>query len=101
LKIGCTKPALHIGSVVVLWERIRDYNRSLAIHFRGSYASLVWWKKVELKCSETDLALSVDEVFGNDWWYAFNTNACFIGYVNVAIATITFVHKSRGKIGSQ
>jgi hypothetical protein len=27
LKIGCAKPTLHIGSVVVLWERLGDYHR--------------------------------------------------------------------------
>jgi hypothetical protein len=44
--IGCAKPALHIGSVFVLWERLGDYHQRLYIL---SYASLVWWKRVELK----------------------------------------------------
>jgi hypothetical protein len=52
-----------------------------------SYASLVWWKRVELKNA---LSLAADDVFGNYWWYASNTNVCFRGYVNVA--TLTFVH---------
>jgi hypothetical protein len=47
-----------------------------------SYASLVWWKRVELKMLRND-----------SLWYACNTNVCFGGYVNVA--TLTFVHKTR------
>jgi hypothetical protein len=43
------------------------------------------------KCAEKALSL------GNYWWYAFNTNVCFRGYVNVA--TLTFVHKTRGQTG--
>jgi hypothetical protein len=27
LKIGYTKPALHIGSVVMLWDRLGDYHQ--------------------------------------------------------------------------
>jgi hypothetical protein len=46
------------------------------------------------KCSEKSLSLAADDVFGNDW-DAFNTNVCFRGYVNVA--TLTFVHKTRGQ----
>jgi hypothetical protein len=42
------------------------------------------------KCSEKALSLAGDDVFGNNWWYAFNSNVCFRGYVNVA--TLTFVH---------
>jgi hypothetical protein len=34
---------------------------------------------------------SADDVFGNYWWYVFNTNVCFRGYVNVA--SLTFVHR--------
>jgi hypothetical protein len=33
--------------------------------------------------------------FGNYWWYAFNTNVCFKGYVN--IATLTFVHTTKAR----
>jgi hypothetical protein len=46
------------------------------------------------KCSEKALPPAADAVFGNCWWYAFNTNVCFRGYINVA--TLTFVHKTRG-----
>jgi hypothetical protein len=49
------------------------------------------------KCSKKALSLAADDVFGNFWWYAFNTNVCFRGYLNVA--TYTFVHKTRGQIG--
>jgi hypothetical protein len=42
------------------------------------------------KCSEKALSLAADDMFGYYWWYAFNTNVCFRGYVNVA--TLTFVH---------
>jgi hypothetical protein len=48
------------------------------------------------KCSEKALIRLADE-FRNYWWYAFNTNVCFRGYVNVAI--LTFVHKTRGQTG--
>jgi hypothetical protein len=44
------------------------------------------------------LSLAADDVFGIYWWYAFNTNVCFRGYVNVA--TLTFVHKTGGQIGN-
>jgi hypothetical protein len=44
------------------------------------------------KCSETSLSLAADDVFGNYRWYAFKTNDCFRGYVNVA--TLTFVHNN-------
>jgi hypothetical protein len=50
------------------------------------------------KCSETALSLAADDVFGNYWWYAFNTIVCFRGYDNVA--TLTFVHKTRDQKGS-
>jgi hypothetical protein len=47
-----------------------------------SYATL---EEIEAeKCSETALSLAADDVFGNYWWHAFNTNVCFGGYVNVA-----------------
>jgi hypothetical protein len=49
------------------------------------------------KCSEKSLPLAVDDVLGTYWWYAFNTKVCFRGYVNVA--TLTFVHKTRGQTG--
>jgi hypothetical protein len=96
LKIGRAKPALHIGSV-----HIGDYHQGggLAIHFRGEahsficFASMVEESGAE-KCSENALSIAADEVFGNYWWYAFNTNVCYRGYFNVA--TLTFVHKTRG-----
>jgi hypothetical protein len=62
---------------------------SLAIHFRGGahsficFAGMVKESGAE-KCSEK---LAVDDVFGNYWWYAFNTNVCFRGYVNVTTLT--------------
>jgi hypothetical protein len=49
------------------------------------------------KCSEKSQSLAADDVFGNYGWYAFDTNFCFRGYVNVA--TLTFVHKTRGQTG--
>jgi hypothetical protein len=50
------------------------------------------------KFSETALSLAANDVFGNYWWYTYNTNVCFRGYVNVAI--LTFVHKTRGRAGN-
>jgi hypothetical protein len=47
------------------------------------------------KCSET--ALAADDVFGNYWWYVFNTNVCFRDFVDAA--TLTFIHKTRGRTG--
>jgi hypothetical protein len=45
-------------------------------------------------CRKTvELSLAADDVFGNYLWYAFNTNVCFRGHVNVA--TLTFVHKTK------
>jgi hypothetical protein len=41
---------------------------------------------------------AADDVFGNYWWYAFNTNICFRGCVN--IAALTFVHKTKAHTGS-
>jgi hypothetical protein len=83
---------LHIGSVVVLWERLRD------IHFHGeAHSFLCLAGMVEesgaKKCSEKALSLAADDVFGN----AFNTDVCFRGYVYVA--TLIFVHKTRGQTG--
>jgi hypothetical protein len=49
------------------------------------------------KCSKKPLSLAAVDVFENYWWYAFNTNVCFRGYVNVP--TLTFVHKTRGQTG--
>jgi hypothetical protein len=49
------------------------------------------------KLSDKALSLAADDVFGNNWWYALITNVCFRGYVNVA--TLTFVHKTRGQTG--
>jgi hypothetical protein len=97
------KLALHIGNFIALWERLGDYHRRwwpgyTLVRPILSYASLVWWKRVELKkCSDTALSLAADDMFGNYWWYAFNTNVYFSGYVNVA--TLTFVHKTIGQIG--
>jgi hypothetical protein len=55
LKIGSAKPALRIGSVVVLWERLGDYHR------RWWPGSVVKECGVE-KCSETALSTSALEV---------------------------------------
>jgi hypothetical protein len=49
-------------------------------------------------CSEKSLSLVADDVFGNYWWYVFNTNVCFKGYVD--FATLRFVYKTRGQAGS-
>jgi hypothetical protein len=72
LKIGCAKPALHIGSVVVLWKRLGDYHRRWwPIHFRGeAHSSLLCFagvleKSGAQKCSEKALSLAADDVFGN------------------------------------
>jgi hypothetical protein len=74
----------------------------LAIHFRGEAHSFVCFAGMveEIgaeKCSEKSLSFAADDVLGNYWWYAFNTNVCFRDYVNVAI--LTFVHKTRGQTG--
>jgi hypothetical protein len=72
----------------------------VAIHFRGEahsfvcFAGMVEESGAE-KCSEKSLSLAADDVFGNYWWYAFNTNVCFRGYV-INVANLTFVHKTRG-----
>jgi hypothetical protein len=102
LKIGCAKLALHIGSVVVLLERLIPEAGGLALHFHGEahsfecFSGMVEEGGAE-KCSEKALSLAADDVFGDYWWYSFNTNVCFRGYVNVA--TLTFVHKTRGQTG--
>jgi hypothetical protein len=44
---------------------------------------------------KTALSLAADDVFGNYWWYAFNTNVFFRGYVPF----IALVHKTGGQIG--
>jgi hypothetical protein len=51
---------------------------------------------VELKNAQKKL-FAADDMFGYYWWYAFNTNVCFRGYV--IVATLTFVHKTRGQTG--
>jgi hypothetical protein len=82
--------------------RVITEGGSLAIHFGGEahsfvcFAGMVEESGAE-KCSEKSLLLAADDVFGNYWWYAFNTNVCFRGYVNVA--TLTFVNKTRGQTG--
>jgi hypothetical protein len=92
---------LHIGSVVVLCERLEIIIKSggLAIHFRGEAHSLVSFagmvEDIEAeKCLEKALSLEADDVFGNYWWYAINIKVCFRSYDNVA--THTFVHKTKG-----
>jgi hypothetical protein len=69
----------------------------VAIHFRGEAHSFVMKENGAEKCSKMALSLAADVVFGNYWWYAFNTNVYFRGYINVA--TLTFVHKTRGQTG--
>jgi hypothetical protein len=74
----------------------------LAIHFRGEAYCFVCFAGVMVesgseKCPETALSLAANDVFGNYWWYAFNTNVCFRGYVNNA--TLTFVHITRSQTG--
>jgi hypothetical protein len=58
------KLALHIGSVAVLWERLGDWlsPKVVAWLFTSvvrlilSYASLEWWKRVELKNAQKKLS---------------------------------------------
>jgi hypothetical protein len=102
LKIGCAKPGLDIGCVVVLWEKLGIITEGggLVIHFRGEAHSFVCFagmveENVTEFFLEIALSLAANDVFGNYWWYAFNTNVCFRGYVNVA--TLTFIHKTRGQ----
>jgi hypothetical protein len=62
--------------------KIWGLSPKVAIHFRGEANSFVCFAgKVEEsgaeKCSEMALSLAAIDVFGNYWWYAFNTNACF------------------------
>jgi hypothetical protein len=58
------------------------------IHFRGEAHSFVYFAGIVKesgaeKSSEKALSLAADDVFGNYWWYAFHTNVCLRGYVNV------------------
>jgi hypothetical protein len=50
------------------------------------FAGIVEKSRAE-KSSETALSDAADEVFGNDWWYVYNTNVCFREYFNVATLT--------------
>jgi hypothetical protein len=56
---------------------------SLAILVRGVAHSFVCFDGMvesgAKKCSEKVISLAADDVFGNYWWYAFNTNVCFRG----------------------
>jgi hypothetical protein len=56
---------------------------SLAILVRGVAHSFVCFDGMvesgAKKCSEKVISLVADDVFGNYWWYAFNTNVCFRG----------------------
>jgi hypothetical protein len=80
LKIGCAKPALHIGSVVELWEKnleIITEGGGLALHFHGEAHSFVCFAVIVeesgvKKCSEKALS---------------------------PVAILTFVHKTRGQTG--
>jgi hypothetical protein len=49
------------------------------------------------KCSEIALPLSLaaDDVFGNYWWYAFNTNVCFRGYVMLYEAPLLLAQRDK------
>jgi hypothetical protein len=82
---------------IAYWQCRRAVEK--AIHFRSEahffvcFASMVEENGAE-KCSEMALLLTADDVFGNNWWYAFKTNVCFRVYVNVA--TFTFAHKTKG-----
>jgi hypothetical protein len=53
---------------------------------------LRWYGGAE-KCSEKALSIAADDVSGNYWRYAFNTNVCFRGYVS--FATLTIKHAAR------
>jgi hypothetical protein len=70
----------------------------LVIHFRGEAHSFVCFAGMleesrADKCSKTALSLTADDEFGNYWWYVFNTNFYFVGYIDVA--TLTIIHKTR------
>jgi hypothetical protein len=82
---GCDKLALHIGCVVV------------GMTWGLSPNVVAWLESGAEKSPETVISLAADGLFGNNWWYAFNTNVSFRGYVNVA--TLTFVHKTRRQTG--
>jgi hypothetical protein len=68
------------------------------IHFRGEahsfdcFAGMVGESGAE-KWSKKALSLAADDVFEYYWWYAFNTNVCFRGYVNVATLIICSKNK--------
>jgi hypothetical protein len=67
--------SLHIGENLGIIIK----GGGLTIHFRDEahsfvcFAGMVEESGAE-KCSETALSLAADDVFGNYWWYAFNTN---------------------------
>jgi translation initiation factor IF-1 len=73
-KMRSAKLALHIGSVVVLWERLRGYHRGwwpgYGEGFRGDahsflcFAGMVEESEAE-KFSKKVLSLAADDVFGN------------------------------------
>jgi hypothetical protein len=95
LKIECAKLASAVSSCCGKDLGIIIEGGGLTIHFRGeAHSFLCLTGMVEEsgaeKCSERALSIAADDVFGNYWWYAFNTNFCFRSYVNVA--TLTFVH---------
>jgi hypothetical protein len=62
-----------------------------------SYALLVWCKRVELKNAQKWI-FHLQRMTMNYFWYAFNTNVCFRGYIYSA--TLAFVHKTRSQAGS-
>jgi hypothetical protein len=70
---------LAVSSCCVKYLGIITEGGGLAIHFCGNahsflcFAGMVEESGAE-KCSETALLLVADDVFGNYWWYAFNTN---------------------------
>jgi hypothetical protein len=86
--------------------RVITEGGGLAIHFRVEAHSFVCFAfagmVVEIEAKkflEKAISLAVDDVFGNYWWYTFNTKVCFRGYVNVL--TLKFVHKTRGQTGGK
>jgi hypothetical protein len=80
--------------IIIMFSASRGFALlKFAIHFRGEshsfvcFAGMVEESGAE-KCSKKSLSLAADDVFEYYWWYAFNINVCFRGYVNVATLII-------------
>jgi hypothetical protein len=101
LKIGYAKPAFHIGSFVVLWEILGDYHRRWWPGYTLpwsilSYASLVWWRRVELKNAQNSLSrLQRMTCLGITGGMAFNTNVSFRGMLMLPSLHLFIKQESR------